>query len=73
MKLEIRLSETEEEITLDGIPVDWADRVELVFVRGQKPTVTFGFDPDNVTPGEIPEDLADKFVNGEAVCREIAG
>lgn len=73
MKLEIRLSETEEEITLDGIPVDWADRVELVFVRGQKPVVTFGFDPDNVTPGDIPESLADKFVNGEASCHEIEG
>ena len=73
MKLEIRLSETEEEITLDGILVDWADRVELVFIRGQKPTVTFGFDPDNVTPSDIPEALADKFVNGEATCFEIEG
>lgn len=73
MKLEIRLSETEEKITLDGIPVDWADRVELVFVRGQKPVVTFGFDPDNVTPSDIPEALADKFVNGEASCCEIEG
>lgn len=73
MKLEIRLSETEEEIMLDGIPADWADRVDLVFIRGQKPTVTFGFDPDDVTPRDIPEALADKFVNGEAVCREIEG
>lgn len=73
MKLEIRLSETEEEIILDGIPVDWADCVELVFVRGHKPVVTFGFDPDNVTPSDIPEALADKFVNGEASCREIEG
>lgn len=44
-----------------------------LFVRGQKPVVTFGFDPDNVTPSDIPEELADKFVNREATCREITG